>query len=159
MKTVTDKIEKQIVLKASRSRVWRALTTASEFGEWFGVKLEGDFKAGHPIHGKLAGPTECTAEFDYKAITFELVVDRIEPEDLFSYRWHPYAIDPKVDYSSEPTTLVAFRLEAVGDKETKLTVTETGFDALPAERRDICLRMNSNGWGKQLDNVREYVER
>lgn len=148
-KTSLDRIEKTIVLKAPKSRVWRALTDSKEFGAWFRVKLDGPFVAGKSVTGNVTFP-------GYEHVKFEAHVERMEPESLFSYRWHPYAVDPKVDYSKEPTTLVEFRLEdAPGG--TSLTVVESGFDKLPAHRRDEAFRMNSGGWEQQLQNVRQHV--
>src|SRR5947208_8985157 len=123
----TDRIEKRAVLRASRARVWRAITDAQEFGAWFRVNLEGTFAKGATIRGKITHP-------GYEHLTMEVLVERIEPERYFAYRWHPYAIDPKVDYSSEPTTLVEFRLDDA-DGGTLLTIVESGFDKVPAGRR------------------------
>lgn len=149
MSTTTDRIERSIVLQAPRSRVWRALTDSKEFGTWFGVKLDGAFAPGKRVRGNITIP-------GYTHVTMEVVVDRIEPETLFSYRWHPYAVDPKVDYSKEEPTLVTFRLEdAKGG--TKLSVTESGFDAIPPERRDEAFRMNDGGWKGQLVNIERHV--
>ncbi len=137
----TNRIEKRIILRAPRSRVWRAITAAEEFGKWFGVKLDGGFVEGAPIRGKITHP-------GYEHLTMELQVERIEPERYFAYRWHPYAIDPTVDYSSEPMTLVEFQLDEA-DGGTLLTIIESGFDQVPlarrteafadAEHRAICL--------------------
>ena len=124
---MTDIIEKRIELRAPVSRVWKALTDHREFGTWFRVKLENPFKPGHVTRGKITYP-------GYEHLTFEATVEKMEPERYFSFRWHPYAIDPNVDYSSEPTTLVEFKLEPKGGG-TLLTVTETGFDAIPKDRR------------------------
>src|SRR6476469_7098014 len=121
--TDTDRIVKQVVLKAPRSRVWRAIANPAEFGAWFGAKLEGDFAEGAMTSGNITYP-------GYEHLKMELLVERIEPERLFSYRWHPYAIDPNVDYSSEPMTLVEFHLEDV-EGGTRLTITESGFDQIP----------------------------
>jgi uncharacterized protein YndB with AHSA1/START domain len=146
----TDRIEKEIILRAPRSRVWRALTESREFGAWFGVALEGDFVPGRAIKGHLTIPK-------YADVVLEVLVERVEPETLFSYRWHPYAVDPKVDFSSEPMTLVEFQLdEAPGG--TRLSIVESGFDRLPPHRRDEALRMNGPGWQSQLENVRKHVE-
>ena len=145
----TDRIEKSIFLRAPRSRVWRAIATPEEFGAWFGVKLEGTFAPGARVSGRItiAG---------YENLPMEITIERIEPERLFSYRWHPYAIDPAVDYSGEPTTLVEFRLdEAAGG--TQLTVTESGFDRIPAARRADAFRMNDHGWAGQLKNIERHV--
>jgi len=148
----TDRIEKEIVLKAPRSRVWRAISDAREFGEWFKVDMSGvKFVAGEPVQAKMTYP-------GYEGMPFEMVIDRIEPERLFSFRWHPYGIDSKVDYSSEPMTLIEFTLEEV-EGGTKLTITESGFDNIPLARRAEAFRMNSEGWGMQLQNIEEYVTR
>ena len=144
-----DRIEKRIELKAPVSRVWRALTDHREFGEWFKVKLEGPFVAGKVARGQITHP-------GYEHVQMEMVVQTIERERLFSFTWHPYGIDPKVDYSKETPTLVEFRLEksAVG---TLLEVTESGFDKVPSGRRDEAFRMNDNGWAQQMKNIESYV--
>ena len=147
--TTTDRIEKTITLRAPRSRVWRALTVAEEFGEWFRVKLEGPFVEGATVRGRITHP-------GYEHLTMEIMVERVDPERYFAYRWHPYAIDPGVDYSKEPTTLVEFRLEdAAGG--TVLTLTESGFDRIPLSRRAEAFRMNDNGWSEQLKNIERHV--
>ncbi len=145
----TDQIEKNILLAAPRTRVWRALTDATEFGTWFRVNLEGTFSIGKSIMGKLRYP-------GYEHLTMEIIVEQMQAEHLFSFRWHPYAIDPKIDYSSEPTTLVEFRLKETNGG-TFLTVVESGFDQLPDARRDEAFRMNSHGWGQQLENIERHV--
>jgi len=149
--TSTDRIERTLVLRAPKGRVWRAITTPEEFGTWFKVKLEGTtFVAGRTTIGKITHP-------GFENLTMEMHVERIDPEDFFSYRWHPYAIDPKVDYSNEPTTLVEFRLEEV-PSGTMLTIVESGFDKIPAERRAEAFRMNDKGWAGQIENIRRHVE-
>ena len=144
-----DIIEKQIELKAAPGRVWRALTDHREFGEWFRVKMNQPFVEGQASLGHILYP-------GYEHLTFEVKVVRLQPEALFAFTWHPYAVDPKVDYSQETPTLVEFRLQksATG---TLLTVTESGFDKLPAHRRDTVLRMNISGWEEQLRNIERYV--
>jgi uncharacterized protein YndB with AHSA1/START domain len=150
MNKSTDRIEKTITLRASRSRVWRALTTPQEFGAWFGVRLDAvPFEPGARVTGKVTIP-------GYEHVALEMVIERVEPEHRFSYRWHPYAVDPNVDYSTEPLTLVEFVLEDARDG-TELSVTESGFDKIPAERRSIALRMNAEGWAGQLRNIERYV--
>ena len=144
-----DRIEKQIELKAPLSRVWRALTDYREFGEWFRVKLEGPFVTGKVSRGNITHP-------GYEHLQMEVLVQKIEPERLFSYTWHPYAIDPKVDYSDEIPTLVEFRLEPT-DKGTLLTVIESGFDRLPSSRRAEAFRMNDGGWAQQIKNIESHV--
>ena len=145
----TDRIEKTVVLRAPRSRVWRAIASPDEFGAWFGVKLEGSFAPGARVSGQITAP-------GYEHVTMDITVERVDPEHLFSYRWHPYAIEPGVDYSSEPTTLVEFRLEEVAGG-TRLTVVESGFDRVPLARRAEAFRMNEGGWTEQLKNIERHV--
>src|SRR5437667_2980373 len=145
----TDRIEKRVVLRASRARVWRAITDAQEFGAWFRVNLEGTFAKGATIRGRITHP-------GYEHLTMEVLVERIEPERYFSYRWHPYPIDPKKDYSVEPTTLVEFMLEEMDDG-TAVTIVESGFDRIPLDRRAEALRMNDQGWAGQIKNLARYV--
>jgi len=157
----TDRIQKQILLRAKRSRVWRALTDSGEFGTWFGVKLEGPFKAGTPVRGTIV-PTKVDAEVakmqkPYEGFAFEFTVDRIEPEHLFSFRWHPNAVEKGVDYSAEPTTLVAFELKDA-DGGILLTITESGFDRIPLERRAKAFAANDGGWAKQCELIEKYLE-
>ncbi len=145
----TDRIQKQILLKTPRARVWRALTDHREFSTWFGVNLESPFVVGQTTSGNMAIP-------NYEHIRMEATVQRLEPEHHFSYTWHPYAVDPGVDYSAESPTLVEFTLEEKG-AETLLTVTESGFDKIPAHRRDEAFRMNDRGWAQQLEDIEEHV--
>jgi uncharacterized protein YndB with AHSA1/START domain len=145
----TDRIEKSVLLRAEHSRVWRALTDSQQFGQWFGVSLRGPFVAGKSVSGAI------TYE-GYTHLTMEVHVEAIEPETLFSYRWHPAAIDASVDYSSEPTTLVEFRLaEAPGG--TLLTVVESGFDGIPLGRRAKAWGMNDEGWAQQMEAITRYL--
>lgn len=145
----TDRIEKEILLRAAKPRVWRALTDTGEFGAWFGVKLTGQFAPGQRIEGKITHP-------GYEHLTMHMTVERMDKERLFSFRWHPYAVDPKVDYSAEPTTLVEIQIEdAPGG--TRLTVVESGFDNIPAARRDEAFRMNGEGWAAQVENIKRHV--
>jgi uncharacterized protein YndB with AHSA1/START domain len=146
----TDRIERSIHIEAPRSRVWRALADAQEFGKWFGVNLEGQaFAPGQRTRGPITTP-------GYEHILFDAIVERVEPQRLLSYRWHPYAVDAAVDYSKEERTLVTFTLEDSGGG-TLLTVVESGFDKLPAARRLEALRMNTGGWEAQLGNVRRHA--
>ncbi|HET7880935.1 MAG TPA: SRPBCC family protein [Acetobacteraceae bacterium] len=146
---MADRIEKRIVLKAPVSRVWRALTDYREFGTWFHVALDGPFVRGQEVRGRITWPGA-------EHLTMTATVQRIEPERVFSFTWHPYAIDPAMDYSSEPTTLVEFTLEPVPEG-TLLMVVESGFAALPPHRRDEAFRMNDHGWSIQTQNIAEYV--
>jgi uncharacterized protein YndB with AHSA1/START domain len=146
----TDRIEKEIVLRAPRSRVWRALSNADEFGAWFGMKLEGPFAPGGRVHGQITLP-------EHGRVTIEIAIEKMDPETRMSYRWHPYAVESGVDYSSEPTTLVEFHLEEIAEG-TRLRVVESGFDRIPLARRAEALRMNDAGWAGQLENIARYVE-
>jgi uncharacterized protein YndB with AHSA1/START domain len=145
----TDRIEKKVLLRAPRARVWRAITDAAEFGAWFRAKLEGPFVAGERVTGRITYP-------GYEHLTFEVTVERMDPERLFSFRWHPNAVDPKRDYSKEPTTRVEFRLEEAPGG-TMLTLVESGFDQLPPERRAEAFRGNEGGWTEQLKNIERHV--
>ena len=145
--TVTDRIEKTVLVKAPRSRVWRAISDAKQFGQWFKLQLDGEFTAGTSINGTITYP-------GYEGLQLEIVVERIEPERFFSYRWHPG--DPRADYSAEPMTLVEFTLEDAG-AHTRLTIVESGFDKLPLARRAEAFRMNEGGWTEQVENVQRYV--
>jgi uncharacterized protein YndB with AHSA1/START domain len=150
MNTSTDRIERKVFLKAPRARVWRALSDAGEFGGWFGVDFKGkSFVAGKPLQGKVTYP-------GYEHLTMELLIERVVPEQLLSWRWHPAAIDPKVDYSKEPKTLVVFELQEV-DGGTMLTVVESGLDKIPLARRADVFRMNSSGWDQQMENIKKHV--
>lgn len=145
----TDRIEKSIVLRAPRTRVWRAIASAEEFGTWFGVKLEGAFAPGARLKGRITNP-------GYEHLTMEITVEQVDPERLLSYRWHPNAVDQGVDYSEEPTTLVEFHLAEVPGG-TQLTLVESGFDRIPLERRAEAFRMNDQGWAEQIKNIERYV--
>jgi uncharacterized protein YndB with AHSA1/START domain len=144
-----NRIEKRIELQAPVSRVWRALTDYREFGEWFQVKLEGPFVPGQVSRGHITYP-------GYEHLKWEAVVQKLEPERLFSFTWHPYAIDPKKDYSKEAPTLVEFRLEKT-PTGTLLMLTESGFDKVPADRRAEAFRRNDGGWDEQMKNIDSYV--
>jgi uncharacterized protein YndB with AHSA1/START domain len=146
---MNDRIEKRIELKAPVSRVWRALTDYREFGEWFRVKLEGPFVPGQVSRGRITYP-------GYEHLKWEVVVQKIEPERLFSFTWHPFAIDPNGDYSQEPPTLVEFTLEKTATG-TLLVVTESGFDKIPSGRRLEAFRMNEGGWTIQMTNIENHV--
>jgi uncharacterized protein YndB with AHSA1/START domain len=146
---MNDRIEKRIELNAPVSRVWRALTDYREFGEWFKVKLDGPFAPGEVSRGHITHP-------GYEHVVWEAVVQKMEPEKLFSFTWHPYAIDPKVDYSKEPPTLVEFTLEKTATG-TMLLVTESGFDKIPSGRRDEAFRMDDRGWAGQVKNIEKHV--
>jgi uncharacterized protein YndB with AHSA1/START domain len=147
---MSDRIEKTIELQAPVARVWRALTDHEEFGTWFRVRLDGPFLPGRTVQGHVTYP-------GYEHLHFEVIVKKMEPERLFSFTWHPYAVDPKQDYSGEPPTLVAFSLEKSA-KGTRLTVVESGFDKLPSHRRDEAFRMNERGWGMQMENIAKHLD-
>jgi uncharacterized protein YndB with AHSA1/START domain len=146
---MSNVIEKRIELKAPVSRVWRALTDYREFGEWFRVKLDGPFVAGQVSRGQITYP-------GYEHIRWEAVAQKIEPERLFSFTWHPYAANPQIDYSKETPTLVEFRLEK-SKNGTLLLLTESGFDKIPGDRRPEAFRMNDGGWTEQMKNIENHV--
>ena len=145
----TDRIEKRILFRAPRGRVWRALADAEAFGEWFGVKLKGTFAPGARLSGEVTHK-------GYEHVPFEITIERMDPERLFSWRWRPHTIDPKIDYSSEPTTLVVFELEETAEG-TMLTVVESGFDGIPLTRRLEAYRGNEQGWAAQMKAIERYV--
>jgi uncharacterized protein YndB with AHSA1/START domain len=147
----TDRIEKQITLDAPLPRVWRALTEVEQFNEWFGISLTTPFTPGAEVSGKFRNQK-------YEHLTMTIWIETMEPPKFFSFRWHPYAIEPGVDYSAEPTTLVSFTLEETG-AGTNLTIVESGFDAIPESRRAKAFSMNSNGWNGQAENIRKYLAR
>jgi uncharacterized protein YndB with AHSA1/START domain len=149
MASQTDRIEKKIVLAAPRMRVWRALSDSKEFGAWFGASFTRPFAPGATVQGTITTK-------GYEGFKFEITIERMEPERLLSFRWHPYAVDPKVDYSRETPTLVVFELEEVSGG-TQLKVVESGFDRVPAARRAEAFRMNDQGWGIQLKNIERHV--
>jgi uncharacterized protein YndB with AHSA1/START domain len=150
MNTSTDRIERKIVLKAPLSRVWRALSDAKEFGDWFGVDFKGKaFVAGKLVRGQITYP-------GYEHIVMEVFIERVVPERLLSWRWHPAAIDPTVDYSQEPTTLVVFELEE-SSGGVLLSVVESGFDNIPPARRATVFRLNTSGWDEQMKNIEKHV--
>ena len=158
--TVPDRIENEVVLRAPLSKVWRAITDSQQFGRWFGVRFDRPFQAGTRIVGTIT-PTESdpqVAEMQkpYEGREFDITIDRIEPERLFSFRWHPAAIEPNVDYSNEPTTLVEFVLEPVPEG-VRLKVTESGFDRVPPERRATAFKMNEGGWAAQMMLIEKYL--
>jgi uncharacterized protein YndB with AHSA1/START domain len=150
MNTSTDRIERKILLKAPRSRVWRALSNAKEFGDWFGVDFTGEtFAEGKLVKGRVTYP-------GYEHLLMEIIIERLVPERLLSWRWHPAAIDPAADYSQEPMTLVVFELME-GEGGTVLSVVESGFDKIPLARRSEVFRMNSSGWDEQMTNIDKHV--
>src|SRR5712675_591081 len=156
----TDRIEKTILLRAPRKRVWRALSDSTEFGTWFGVKFDGPFAPGASMRGAIV-PTQVNAEVakaqkPYEGLPFEITIEKMEPERLFSFRWHPFAIERGVDYSAEPTTLIVFTLEEVADG-VMLTVTESGFDQIPLARRAQAFTANEQGWGMVVKLIEEYL--
>jgi uncharacterized protein YndB with AHSA1/START domain len=150
MNTSTNRIEKQVVLKAPRARVWRALVDPQEFGAWFGVKMTGPpMAAGQHLSGNITYP-------GYEHLVMEIWIEKVEPERHLSWRWHPAAIQANVDYAAEPTTLVEFFLEETTDG-TLFRVVETGFDQIPLARRAAAFGMNGRGWETQMLNIEKYV--
>ncbi|OLF53018.1 SRPBCC family protein [Pseudomonas chlororaphis] len=146
----SDRIERKILLKAPQARVWAALADAEAFGSWFGVALAGQrFVVGQRTRGQITYP-------GYEHLVWDVRVEQLEPEHLFAFSWHPYAVEPGVDYSAEPCTRVQFELEEL-DGGTLLRVVESGFDGIPPERRLKAFRMNSRGWDEQMSNIETYL--
>lgn len=157
---IIDRIEKKVLLRAPRERVWQAISDSKRFGSWFGMAFDGPFVAGERLTGRIV-PTSVDAEIGklqkpYEGFPVELFIDRIEPMRRFSFRWHPYAIEPGVDYSKEPMTLVLFELEEVSGG-TLLTITESGFDNIPLARRAKAFAANDGGWTKQMQLIEKYL--
>ena len=160
MHTTTDRIEKVTTLRAPRLRVWHAITDPSQFGNWFGISFDGPFIPGRRVTGKIV-PTSVDQEIakqqaPYKDHPVELWIERIEPMRLFSFRWHPFANDPKADYSNEATTLIEFLLDEVPEG-TRLTIRESGFDRIPEDRRTEAYESNEGGWTAQLKLIEKYL--
>jgi uncharacterized protein YndB with AHSA1/START domain len=158
----TDRIEKKIILHAPLRRVWGALADSTEFGAWFGMKFNGPFMPGALMRGVIV-PTRVNADVakaqkKYEGLAVEITIEKMEPERLFSFRWHPYAIEKGVDYSAEPTTVIEFVLEEIKDG-VMLTVTESGFDQIPLTRRVKAFTANEEGWGMVLKLIEEYFVR
>jgi uncharacterized protein YndB with AHSA1/START domain len=148
---MTNQIERSIELRVPVERVWQAITDHRQFGEWFRVKIDAPFMPGKASTGHITHP-------GYEHVKWKATVKDMDEPRLFSFTWHPYAIDQDKDYSHETPTLVEFRLTPTGDG-TRLTVVESGFDQVPADRRAEAFRMNDNGWAQQMKNIRDYVER
>jgi uncharacterized protein YndB with AHSA1/START domain len=156
----TDQIRKEIVLKASRERVWHAISNSANFGTWFGVEFEGPFVAGSYLMGRIV-PTKVDPEVakmqePYQGKAFQIFVEAVEPMNRFAFRWHPFAIDPNHDYSLEPTTLITFELSEA-EEGTVLTITESGFDQIPIERRAQAFQANDGGWTHQAKLIEKYL--
>jgi len=147
--TTTDRIQKQITLRATPARVWRAISNAREFGTWFGAELRDELVAGATVRA--------TVKYQGKEATMTLQVERVEAERMLAFRWHPFAVDPGIDYAREPTTLVELALAPAGGG-TLLTVTESGFDQIPLARRAKAFEMNGHGWAEQMQNIARYVD-
>ena len=146
---MTNRIEKTIELKAPVDRVWRALSDYREFGSWFKVAIEGPFAVGETARGRIMSR-------GFEHVVWEVVVTAMDAPRQFAFTWHPYAVDPDRDYAGETPTLVEFTLAPLGSG-TRLTVVESGFDALPADRLPDALRMNDGGWTQQMKNIAAHV--
>ena len=160
MDAIPDRIEKQVLLDASLERVWRAISDSTQFGRWFGARLDGPFRAGQRMNGSIQ-PTEVDPEVaklqqPHAGKKMEFWVERIEPMRVLALRWHPFAIDATVDYGSEPTTLIEFTLEARGT-QTLLTITESGFNGIPLARRAAAFRANDGGWAHQCQLLAKFL--
>lgn len=156
-----DRIEKDVVLRAPLARVWSAIADHRSFGTWFGVAIDGPFVAGKPVTARIT-PTKVDAEVaamqkPYEGMAAEWHIEAIEPMRRFAFRWHPFAIEPGVDYSQEPMTLVTFELEAKGEDQTRLRITESGFDKIPLARRAKAFAANEGGWAKQAELIAKFL--
>jgi uncharacterized protein YndB with AHSA1/START domain len=156
----SDRIEKKVLLKAPLDRVWRAISDSTEFGRWFGITFDGPFVAGESVKGRIT-PTQVDDDVakmqePYAGMedTWEIVA--VEPQRRLAFRWHPFAVESGVDYSKEPTTLVEFTLTDAADG-VWLQIVESGFDAIPAERRAQAFEANSEGWAHQIELVQRYL--
>lgn len=160
MEDVTDRIEKQIVLRASRARVWKAISDAREFGAWFGMTFDSAFEAGRAVTGRIApttvDPEVAKLQEPHTGTPFELFVEAMETERRFSFRWHPFAVERDVNYANEPTTLVTFELEAA-EGGTLLRLTESGFSKIPLARRERAFTANEGGWTHQMRLIEKYL--
>jgi uncharacterized protein YndB with AHSA1/START domain len=160
MSETTDRIEKKVLLRSPRTRVWRALTDPQEFGTWFGMRFDGPFVPGNRVRGTIVpttvDATVAASQRRYEGTSFELHIERMEPERLFSFRWHPYAVEASVDYSIEPMTLVRFELEETSNG-VLLTVVESGFDKIPITRRAKAFDANSGGWNMQIQLIEKFL--
>src|SRR5215467_10153937 len=158
----TERIEKQILLRAPLARVWRALSDSTDFGNWFGVKFDGPFAPGRAMRGRIVGttvdPEVAKMQQQHEHTPFEITIEEMEPQRRFSFRWHPAATEPGKDYSAEPTTLVVFALEQTADG-VMLTVTESGFDSIPLERRAKAFTQNEQGWSMVIKLIEGYLEK
>jgi uncharacterized protein YndB with AHSA1/START domain len=151
MSSETDRIERSTLINAPRERVWLALSNAEQFGTWFGANLKGQaFAPGQRARGNITYP-------GYEHILFDVLVERIEPQEMLAFRWHPYAVDPAVDYTQEEPTLVTFTLADAPGNGTLLKVVESGFDKVPPHRRLEAFRMNSGGWEAQMENIKRHA--
>ena len=159
---MADRIVKSVVLHAPPHHVWPALTDAKAFGTWFGADFDGSFTPGAQVTGRIS-PTQVDAavareQEPYKGMPIDLTIERIEPLHLLSFRWNPLAVDRPADPAADPSTLVEFEFEPAGE-DTRLTVTESGFEQLPEATRAKAFASNSDGWEKQMGLVRKFVER
>jgi uncharacterized protein YndB with AHSA1/START domain len=161
MGSPTDRIEKKVLLRAPRERVWRAIADSREFGTWFGAAFEGPFVAGGRIAGRIVpttiDPAVAAGQKPFEGMRFEVAVERLEPPRVLAFRWHPYPVEASIDDPAVPSTLVTFQLEAVRPGETLLTITESGFDRLPPERRAKSFADNEQGWTEQARLVEKYL--
>jgi uncharacterized protein YndB with AHSA1/START domain len=160
MASAADQIVKEILLHAPQDKVWRAISDAREFGRWFGAEFDGEFVPGRRMTGRIkptkADPAVAEMQQKYAGKPITIIIDRVEPKSLFSYRWHPFAIDENVDYSNEPMTLVTFTLEP-SDGGTKVRIVESGFDSIPIERRADAFEANEEGWRMQMQLIEKYL--
>lgn len=160
MTDLADRIEKTILLRAPVARVWQAISDAQQFGTWFGVQFDGGFVAGARVTGRIV-PTKVDQEIaksqaPHAGKPFEFIVERIEPTQRFSFRWHPFAVEAEIDYTKEPMTLVVFELTQA-PAGTMLTISESGFDHIPVSRRARAYAAHEQGWEDQTRLIAKYL--
>jgi uncharacterized protein YndB with AHSA1/START domain len=155
----TDRIVRTAVVDAPLARVWAAVGDAGRFGAWFGAEFDGPFTEGARLTARIrpttVDPEVAAMPAPYAGVTFTVEVERVEPLRRLAFRWHPNAVG-EADYSQEPMTLVTFELAAEGDG-TRITITDSGFDAIPLARRAQAFGANEGGWTHQLRLVTLFV--
>jgi uncharacterized protein YndB with AHSA1/START domain len=155
-----DRIEKKILLAAPRGRVWRAVSEAERFGYWFGAVFDGPFVAGARLRARITptrvDPQVALMQAPYAGATFDFLVERIEAPSCIAFGWHPFAVLPGIDYDSEPPTQIVFALEEAPGG-TQLTITESGFERLPQQRRMAAYAANDGGWAMQTRLIEKYL--
>jgi uncharacterized protein YndB with AHSA1/START domain len=156
-----ERIVKNVIIRAPRERVWKALTDSQEFGRWFGAQFDGPFVAGRSVRGRIAPSEVATPEeiasHPYLGKPMVFQIERIEPPHRFSYRWQPLEGRDNPETFNGPSTLVEFTLDETNEG-TRLTVTESGFSSIPTARRKSAYESHEGGWSVQVQRVRVHIE-